>query len=285
MTTKARFAFFLAAIFLIGAIRSTAQTTPSSGITGLAHVALRVSDLDKEVNFFGKLGFEEAFGNEDNGRTLQVFIKINDLQFLEIYPQADATQPLGLLHACYESADLNALNARYTAAGLNPAPVRKAGAGNLLFTLQDPDGRVTEFIQYMPGSRHMNDKGQHLGERRVSDQLLGFELPVANLDTAKKFYETLGFDVEQDDANLRLSIPANPGLRIDLHAGSAGDQPQLLFPVDNARRITEELRHAGVDARRDKKLVFVHDPDGNTFVLLETGDGQHSPRHILPWKK
>ena len=286
MTTKARWTFFLAAIFLIAAMRTTAQAAPAAHqpeLTGLAHLALRVSDLDREVNFFGKLGFEEAFTNTDNnGRTLQVFIKINDVQFVEIYSQS-GSEPLGFLHACYESPDVNALYNRYVRAGLRPAPVRRSSAGNLFFTLQDPDGRVTEFTQYLAGSRYMNDKGQHLGDRRVSDEMLGFELPVVNLDAAQKFYESLGFDAEPNGANVRLSIPADPDLRIELHARHPEDQPQFLFPVDDARRIADELRHEGVDAVRSKKLVFVHDPDGNAFVLLETGE--HSPRHIIPWRK
>lgn len=261
-------------------------TDQSPDLTGIAHIALRVSDLDKEVNFFGKLGFEEAFSRIENGHTLQVFIKVNDMQFIEVYPQDDRPQPLGFMHVCYESANLNALHARYVAAGLHPTPVRKAAAGNLLFTLLDPDSRVTEFTQYMPASRQMKDHGQHLGDQRVSDTLLGFELPVTNLKTAAKFYGALGFDVEKDGADFRLSIPANPDLRIELHSERLNDQPQFLFPVDDARRAADQLHHAGLKVVRDKKLVFVRDPDGNAFVLLETGTGRsHSPRRLIPWRR
>lgn len=261
----------------------SASPAQSPDLTGLAHIAFRVSDLDKEVNFFGKLGFEEAFSNVQEGRILQVFIKINDMQFIEIYPQTDPPQALGFMHACYESSDLNALYKRYVAAGLHPTPVRKAGAGNLLFTLLDPDSRVTEFTQYMPDSRQMKDRGQHLGDRRVSDTLLGFELPVTNLKSAAKFYSALGFDVEADGPNDRLSIPANPDLRIELHSARANDQPQFLFPVEDARRAADQLHSAGLRVVRDKKLVFVRDPDGNAFVLLETGTS--TPHHLIPWHK
>ena len=92
------------------------------------------------------------------------------------------------MHVCYESDDINALAAALTAHGLKPAEVRKAGAGNLISSLKDPEGRVTEFTQYMPGSRHTLDKGLHLGEHRISDQMLGFSLPVPDLEAARKFY-------------------------------------------------------------------------------------------------
>jgi catechol 2,3-dioxygenase-like lactoylglutathione lyase family enzyme len=278
------------AVSAVLAIPLAAQTTAqpaapaqSPDLTGIAHIAFRVSDLDKEVNFFGKMGFEEAFSDVENGRTLQVFIKVNDRQFIEVYPQGDRPAPLGFMHVCYESADLNALHAKYIAAGLHPTPVRTAAAGNLLFTLLDPDSRTVEFTQYMPDSRHMRDRGQHLGDNRVSDELLGFELPVTNLDGAAKFYSSLGFDAEQDGAGYRLSIPANPDLRIELHSARLNDQPQFLFPVEDAHHAANQLHSAGLSVQRNKKLVFVRDPDGNAFVLLETGE--HTPHRLIPWEK
>jgi catechol 2,3-dioxygenase-like lactoylglutathione lyase family enzyme len=268
---------------LIAPAQAPAPQSPD--LTGLAHVALRVSDLDAEVNFFGKMGFEEAFTNVHDGHTLQVFIKVNDMQFIEVYPRTEANQPMGFLHACFESADLNKLRARYDAAGLRPTEVHTAAAGNLLFSLIGLDGRPIEFTQYMPDSRQMQDKGQHLGESRVADELLGFELPVKNLVAARRLYEKLGFDAQPEGAGVRLSIPANPDVRIELHPEKAGDQPQFLVPVDSAKRAAEQLHRAGLKVVRDKKLVFLRDPDGNAFVLLETGQREHHPRHLIPWRK
>lgn len=263
-----------------------AQSTMASPV-GIAHIALRVSDVDREVNFLGKLGFVQAFANTDNsGRITQAFIKVNDRQYIEVYPQTaagEAPGPLGLMHVCYEAADLQALNDHYAKAGLKPTSWRKAGAGNLLFNLQDPDGRVTEFTQYMPGSRQMNDMGQHLGGSRVSDELIGFELPVRDMKVEQKFYEGLGFDAQKEGSGLRLDLPANPDVRIVLHPERAGARMQFLFAVDDARRAADGLKGAGVEAVRDKKLVVVSDPEGNQFVLMETGD--RGSRHIIPWKK
>ncbi len=204
---KSRFATFLALATL-----SVSAFAQSPIINGIAHVAYRVSDLDKEVAFLQKLGYQESFGfTNAAGKTTEVFIKINDRQFFEVYPQTDPAQKLGWMHVCYESADIDALYAALVAHGLKPTPVRKAGAGNMLTTMDDPEGRTTEFTQYMPGSRHSLDKGLHLGDQRISDQLLGFSLPVPDLDAARKFYTTgLGFDARDTKNGLRLTIPGVP---------------------------------------------------------------------------
>jgi catechol 2,3-dioxygenase-like lactoylglutathione lyase family enzyme len=254
------------------------QPPPTPGITGIAHVAFRVSDVDKEVNFLGKLGFEEAFASTNGAKTLEVFVKVNDSQFIEVYPQTDPKQPLGWMHACYESDALDALDAAYAANGLNPTKVAKGSAGNLIFSLKDPDGRVTEFTQYMPGSRHMQDKGQHLGENRISDDLLGFDLPVGDLAAAKQFYTKLGFDVDDEGSSLHLTAPQAPGLRVVLHTATPHSAPQMLLPVPDARKAADQLHRMGLKVNRQNKLVFVSDPDGNSFVLLETGSPEGMAR-------
>ncbi len=254
-----------------GGLNAGAQTPePVGQITGIAHVAYRVSNLDRELAFLHKLGFEESFAFTANGKTSEVFVKINDRQFFELYPQASPAQPLGWMHVCYEVGDLGAFVPVLTARGLNPTPVKKAGAGNLISVLNDPDGRVTEFTQYMPGSKHTLDRGQHLGANRISTELLGFELPVTDLKAARRFYTALGFDVDQTGNGLRLSLMSSPDLRIELPQYRPGLKVQSLFPVADARAAASQLQAAGVNAALNDKLVFVQDPDGNSLVLLET---------------
>ena len=109
--------------------------------TGIAHVAFRVADLDAARGFYNKLGFEQFFEMKQGERTTEAFIKINDRQFIELYPRTDAHQALGWMHVCYESDSLQDLNSSYGARGLKPSPVVKAGAGNLIFSLKDPENR------------------------------------------------------------------------------------------------------------------------------------------------
>lgn len=244
---------------------------PGSGITGIAHIALRVSDVDKEVVFLGKLGFEKAFTSDLGNNALEVFVKVNDRQFIEVYSRTDPKQPLGWMHVCFEAGDLNALAKFYASAGLSPTQVRKASAGNLLLTLKDPNGSVTEFTQYMPDSRHAQDRGQHLGADRISDAMMGFVLPVREPAVMKNFYTSLGFEAEDAGGSVHLTTPGAPDLRVEISQAGRASQPQILFPVPDARKAAEQLKRAGVNAALQGKIVFVHDDDGNSFVLLETG--------------
>ena len=247
---------------------------PNAGIVGIAHIALRVSDLDREITFLGKLGYEESFAITNAGKTMEVFVKINDRQFIELYPKTDSAQPLGWMHVCFEAGDLDVLVRYYLSAGLKAAPARKAGSGNLISVINDPEGRVTEFTEYMPGSRHTLDHGQHLGLNRVSTELLGFDLPVNALAAEKRFYTQLGFEAEDGEDSVRLTIPGAPDVRIELRPAHPGAQPELLFPVPDARQAANALKDAGAKPERDGKLVFVRDPDGNLFIFLETGRGR-----------
>jgi catechol 2,3-dioxygenase-like lactoylglutathione lyase family enzyme len=242
----------------------------SNQVTGIAHIAYRAKDLDKEVAFFQKLGFEQAFANTSpDGKVTQSFIKVNDRQFIEIYPQAGSSEELGWMHVCYESGDLNALYATLAAHGLKPSEVRKAGAGNLLSVIKDPEGRVTEFTQYMPGSRHMLDQGKHLGEHRVSDLMAGFELPVPDLDTARKFYVSgMGFEASQARNGLRFITPGAPDMRIQIRTAAGDAKPATVFRVTDVAAAAKQLQAGGLNATQQRNRLVVTDPDGNVFVFV-----------------
>ena len=264
--------FLILTLEVLGAtsFRANAQTAPTGQITGIAHIAYRASDLDKEVAFLAKLGYQQSFGfTNAAGKTTEVFVKVNDRQFIEVYPQTKPSEPLGWMHVCYESDDINGLFAALTAHGLKPTEVRKAGAGNMLTTMKDPEDRVTEFTQYMPGSRHTLDKGLHLGAHRISEEMLGFSLPVPDLAAARKFYVSgMGFEARDSRSGLRLTLANVPGLRVQIQPAAAGVTPQTIFRVADTAKATEQLKAAGLEPRQEGNRILVNDPDGNVFAFI-----------------
>ena len=119
----------LATVLALCCVRVYPQSTD---LTGIAHVALRVNDLQKSREFYHTLGFEQAFDFTDAGKTSVAYIKVNDRQFIELIPRTDDSQPGGILHTCFETADIESLHKTYLERGLQPTDVQKGRAGQHL---------------------------------------------------------------------------------------------------------------------------------------------------------
>jgi catechol 2,3-dioxygenase-like lactoylglutathione lyase family enzyme len=248
----------------------------SPALAGIAHVAFRVNDVEKSREFYRALGFEQAFEFHDPGKPEVSYIKINDHQFIELYGRANDSRPTGLLHVCYEAADIESLWNEYVKRGLNPPPSRKARAGNLLFVLRDPAGQTLEYTQYLPGSLHFQDRGKHLGNSRVSEQLLRAVLTAQNATQEHDFYTAkLGFQDEVAGSAIRMRLPGNSGDEIELEASTPQTKPRIAFTVANLARTAETLRSRSLDVKARSDLVSVTDPDGT--VILFTLVKSNSP--------
>jgi catechol 2,3-dioxygenase-like lactoylglutathione lyase family enzyme len=282
-----------AASLVVALCSSAAQSMPASettpNLTGIAHVAIRVADLERSRAFFHKLGFEEAFAMSAGGMPTEAFFKINDRQFIELYPRRDQAAAVGFMHVCFEAGDINGVHRDYLDHGLAPNEVRRAGAGNLLFTLQGPDqpgppsdlrGAATqniEYTQYMPGSKHTLDRGQHLGPDRVADRIAGVGIPFADSAAAQSYYaDKLSFRRgarSPEKEYPALSLPGTPDQQIEILpatvATSNGLPFHLLFAVPNLRRTAERLRDLGFAAKKHGKTLIIDDPDGDAIEFVE----------------
>jgi len=285
----------VAVLFLAVAIQTASPQAPSSAsstpnLIGIAHVAIRVADLDAARAFFHKLDFEEAFAMDKGGKPTEAFFKVNDRQFIELYPRPEPSAAVGFMHVCFEAADLNALHQDYLDHGLAPNEVRRAGAGNLLFTLQGPDqpgppsdlrGKATqniEYTQYMPGSRHTLDRGQHLGPDRIAERIAGVSIPFADPAAAAAFYiDKLSFTGHAhplEPGFPALTLPGTPEQQIEILPAATATSTSLpfhlIFSVPNLRRTADRLRTLGLAAKKRGKTLTIQDPDGDAIVFVET---------------
>ena len=279
---------WLASLGLACAIPVALAQQPSANLAGIAHVAIRVSDLEQTRAFFHKLGFDEAFAMDKGGSPTEAFFKINDRQFIELYPRRDPSASVGFMHICFEASDINAVHDDYVAHGLTPIAVRRAGAGNLLFTLQGPDEpgppsdlrsaatQNIEYTQYMPGSKHTLDRGKHLGPDRVADMIVGVGIPVADPHAATEFYEQkLSFHPAThplEPGRPALALPGDPNERIELlppPAATANSLAfRLIFGVTDLRRTDEQLRRLGLAVEKHPGERVIRDPDGDAIVFV-----------------
>ena len=131
-----------------------------NGITALAHVALKVKDLERSLDFYvGKLGFREMMRlDKPDGSPgpWLVYLRITDDQYLELFPDGEGDRAPGsgataINHICLGVDDIDATLAFLKDAGV-PLTIQKKMAAdlNLQCWIDDPDGNRIEIMQIMP---------------------------------------------------------------------------------------------------------------------------------------
>lgn len=273
-------------------IAASAQTPPAPAtappMNGIAHIAIRVKDIPASVAFYHKLGFDQAFANmgRDGSTITQSFIKINDRQYIELYP-VSATNPTqstsAFMHLCFEGADLNAIHDYYVAEGLAPISVRTAGAGNLLFTMKGPqqfsEPQNIEYTQYMPGSKHTLDFGQHISPDRVGDKMTVVALAVQDPAAARDFYLTkMGFSPNKANPT-RLDLPGTSGQQVEIvPIDPLGARSSIVIQSTNLDKAAAQLTRQQVEFKRATAstgghtvdMISITDPDNNIIRLQST---------------
>jgi lactoylglutathione lyase len=104
-------------------------------LVGINHVALEVADLDRSLDFYGRL-FELRFRGRSSSAA---FVDIGD-QFVALM-QGDPQQPDGARHVGLVVDDKEAVRQRLLDAGVEPLPGRR-------LDFLDPDGNRIEIVQY-----------------------------------------------------------------------------------------------------------------------------------------
>jgi catechol 2,3-dioxygenase-like lactoylglutathione lyase family enzyme len=264
-------------------------TVPASSpaMNGIAHIAIRVKDMNASVDFYHKLGFDHPFDRKTGDVVTQSFIKINDRQYIEIYPVTPRDPQIGFLHLCFEGTDLNALHDFYVAEGLTPISVRTAGAGNLLFTMKGPEQpsgpQNIEYTQYMPASFHSKDFGQHLGPDRVGDTMIVVALSMQDPAAARTYYlQKLGFSPSPAGPN-RLDLPGKSGESVEIvPASELGPRSSIILSTPDIEKSAAQLKRqqvafnraaassTGNGKTRTVDMISVTDPDGNIIRIAQT---------------
>jgi catechol 2,3-dioxygenase-like lactoylglutathione lyase family enzyme len=176
--------------------RTTVARPP---ITGLAHVGLFVSDLSKADDFYGHvLGYAHfSRDNKGAGEPTVNYYKINDHQYIEVYPGLTGDAQDRLSHVAFETTDARQLRAYLAGKGIQvPQDLQSGRDGNLSFMVNDPEGRQIEFVQYLQSSLDGSKNGQLLPATRVSDHMIHAGFVVHDRAAEDRFYkDILGFQV------------------------------------------------------------------------------------------
>jgi catechol 2,3-dioxygenase-like lactoylglutathione lyase family enzyme len=214
-----RISLLLALALTTASFAQTAPTRPK--IIGVAHIGLRTDNLDASRKFYtGILGFEEPFTYSrpasEGGGLLLTYFKVNDHQYVELFPELKDPKQDRLSHIAFETSDAEQLRAYLASKGVQvPKTLEPMGDGNRGFDVTDPDGHTVEFVQLMPGSLHSTHFGQNLPDTRISTRIIHVGLVVRDRAAADRFYkDILGFqeiwhggmkDSQTDWVDMRVS--------------------------------------------------------------------------------
>jgi lactoylglutathione lyase len=132
---------------------------PMLTVSSIAHVAIRVTDVERTLDFYsGKLGMREMMRLDRDGRLWLLYLRITDTQFLEVFPEgvgerAAERDAVGFNHMCLEVTNIDVALHELEAAGVPLIRDKQMGAdGNWQAWIEDPDGHRIELMQMMPDS-------------------------------------------------------------------------------------------------------------------------------------
>src|SRR4051794_5877141 len=104
-----------AAFFCAGLLTNAADTKTSAPsrppIVGVAHIAVKTDDIAAARQFYGTyLGFEEPFKiDKPAGGLMLTFFKVNDHQYIEVFPELKSPTEDRLAHIAFETTDIEQL--------------------------------------------------------------------------------------------------------------------------------------------------------------------------------
>ena len=292
---------------IAGSLAIRAQDLP---LIGLGHAGVRVTDIPQAGRFYtGVLGYEMPFDlmmpKAPQNLMLQYY-KVNDTQFLEIYPGLKPEMPYRMTHVAFITNDLIKLHQMMEDRGLKPGPINSGLDGNKSFGIRPPPAQqlgFLEFTQYLPGSLHSNTNGKDISSKRLSDHMQFVGIVVTDMDAAMQFYKTMGFaEIWRGTAE-----GPNKGEQVDMQLpGKSKDYVELISkPLPMSREESGMVQHFGfatpgilvtyksaIDAGAkttgaphigpDGKMEFgILDPDG-TLVEFRDGPPEQTkgPAHI-----
>lgn len=128
-------------------------------ITGIGHIAIRTSDLDRSLKFYTEiLGLKKAFElRRDDGKVWLVYLQVSRDVFIELFPDGKdrheiTNTTIGFAHVCLQVDDMRETLAQLAAKGIEVGEPQMGKDGNWQYWLEDPDGNPIELMQIMPDS-------------------------------------------------------------------------------------------------------------------------------------
>lgn len=120
----------------------------------------------------------------------------------------------------------------------------------MLLAWKGPEGQTEEITEYLPGSKHSNDFGQHLGTDRIATHLAVAAVPMKDTAaTAEYFIQKMNFVDKGMREEAHVTAPA--GKKDSAFAFLPESSPEklvLVFTGIKAKEPLRKLKERGISA-------------------------------------
>lgn len=309
--------FYTIALFALSSIivvAARSQEVERPRITGISHVGFFVSDLSKTIAFWHDfLGYDEMYTlpKKDSSDIRIAFIKINDLQHIELFNEEPPMPHNMISHLCFTVDDIEKMRAFLRSKGydLKPGNGSKTRVGDYAFEIKDPNGLLIEFVQRLPTGKEMQSAGKFIPDTRISPRIYHVGYVVADAQKTEDFYKMLGFsETWRGGANpkelswINMKVPDGQDyVELMLYHSVVdtskwwGTKNHLSLVAPDIEKAVSELQsraynqtyglpltiNTGVNKKRQ---VNLYDPDGTRVEIMEpnTVTGQPTPSSTAP---
>ena len=274
-------------LFLLAALHSGAQDKPKRPrITGIDHVRLYVSDMEKSREFYARsVGLGITAGVACRMVAYPCF-PVNGTGQIELQAAPAPAPKSWVAEIAYATDDVDQMRRYVLAHKVEASPIRTDPNGARHFELRDPEGNPASFVH-----RTIGLTGWRTFDNQVGTRLLHAGFVVKDMAAENKFYlDLLGFKLYwyggfKDDGVdwYELQVPDGDNwIEYMLNIAANADHKQL--GVQNhfslgARDIhaaAEQLRQNGVKeiarpgiGRDGKWGLNAYDPDGTRIEVME----------------
>jgi catechol 2,3-dioxygenase-like lactoylglutathione lyase family enzyme len=254
-------------------------------ITGIDHVRLYVSSVDKSRAFYSDVLGLPASGGACAGVTRPCF-SVNWYQQVELEKAPTPAPQNWLAEIAFATDDVPTMRRYLQANGVAAGAIAKDDGGRAYFELRDPEGTRIAFVQ-KPAAL----ADYEISRRQISSRMLHAGFVVKDLAKENRFYvDLLGFRLYwyggfKDDGTdwYELQVPDGDdwieymlNIAPDADHKELGIQNHFSLGVKNAQSVAAELRARGLSSfdgpevgRDGKSSLDAYDPDGTRVEVME----------------
>jgi catechol 2,3-dioxygenase-like lactoylglutathione lyase family enzyme len=265
------------------------EQTGRPRITGIDHVTIYVSDVEKSRRFYSHvLGLTVGCPQYSGLETCFLVRPSEQRILLEQVPteiKIDAHKSW-LAEIAFATDDVSNARQYVLAHGFRPGPIQKDSDGEEFFRMRDPEENSVAFVHRSPSK-----SGYAPASKQISSRLIHAGFVVKDLAVENRFYvDLLGFRLYwqggfKDDGTdwYELQVPDGPDwieymLNIPVNADhkELGVQNHFSFGVKDVHAAAVELRIRGYETfdgpevgRDGKDSLDAYDPDGTRLEIME----------------